>query len=70
PPSDEEREQLLDLAGAAAHTAERTAAPLSCWLAGRAGVDPAAALAAATRLAGELAGTEPSTSDAARPDPA
>jgi hypothetical protein len=27
---------LLDLAAVAAHASERTAAPLSCWLAGRA----------------------------------
>jgi hypothetical protein len=37
-------EQLLALAGAAAHASERTAAPIACWLAGRAGVDPAVAL--------------------------
>ena len=50
PPSDAERDALLDLAGVAAHAAERTAAPLSCWLAARAGVDPAEALALAHRL--------------------
>jgi hypothetical protein len=37
-------EQLLALAGAAAHASERTAAPIACWLVGRAGVDPAQAL--------------------------
>jgi Domain of unknown function (DUF6457) len=37
-------EQLLALAGAAAHASERTAAPIACWLVGRAGVDPAVAL--------------------------
>ena len=37
-------EQLLALAGAAAHASERTAAPIACWLAGRAGIAPAAAL--------------------------
>jgi hypothetical protein len=35
---------LLDLAGVAAHASERTAAPLACWMAGRAGLAPADAL--------------------------
>jgi hypothetical protein len=52
PPSDEEREQLLALAGVAAHASERTAAPISCWLAGCAGVTARAALEAARRVAG------------------
>ncbi len=51
-PSDEEREALLALAGAAAHASERTAAPLSCWLTARAGLPAADALAAAEQLAG------------------
>jgi hypothetical protein len=49
-PADAEVDDLLELAAIAAHSAERTAAPLSCWLAGKAGVAPAAALAAARRL--------------------
>ena len=44
PPDDATVTQLLDLAGVAAHASERTAAPIACWLAGRAGLDPAAAL--------------------------
>jgi hypothetical protein len=44
-------EQLLALAGEAAHASERTAAPIACWLAARAGVWPASALATAQRLA-------------------
>jgi hypothetical protein len=44
-PDDATVEQLLTLAGAAAHSSERTAAPIACWLAGRTGLDPAAALA-------------------------
>jgi hypothetical protein len=52
-PTDGEIEQLLDLAAVAAHASERTAAPVSCWLAARAGVDPPAALVAARELAGE-----------------
>jgi hypothetical protein len=35
---------LLDLAAVAAHASERTAAPLACWMAGRAGLSPADAL--------------------------
>ena len=36
---------LLDLAGVAAHSSERIAAPLACYLVGRAGADPAEVLA-------------------------
>lgn len=53
-PTDQEIESLLVLAGTAAHGSERTAAPLSCWLVGRAGLEPAAAQAAAKRLAAHL----------------
>lgn len=35
---------LLLLAGIAAHASERTAAPIACWLVGRAGLDVGAAL--------------------------
>ncbi len=38
-------EVLLDLAGVAAHSSERIAAPLACFLVGRAGADPAEVLA-------------------------
>jgi hypothetical protein len=44
PPSTDEFKTLLDLAGEAAHSSERVAAPLSCWLAARAGVEPGEAL--------------------------
>ena len=46
-PTDEEFEAILELAGAAAHGSERVAAPVACWLAGRAGLDLTAAVAAA-----------------------
>jgi hypothetical protein len=52
-PSDDEVESLLALAGVAAHASERTAAPLSCWLAALAGRSPGEALAVAKRLAGD-----------------
>jgi hypothetical protein len=37
PPSEEEVAALLDLAATAAHSSERTAAPIACWVAGRSG---------------------------------
>lgn len=46
-PDDEAVTVLLDLAGVAAHASQRMAAPIACWLAARAGVPPADALAAA-----------------------
>jgi Domain of unknown function (DUF6457) len=52
PPSTEEFKVLLDLAGEAAHSSERVAAPLSCWLAAKAGVDPQTALEIARGLDG------------------
>jgi Domain of unknown function (DUF6457) len=50
PPSTEEFRVLLDLAGEAAHSSERVAAPVACWVAARAGVEPAAALQAAREI--------------------
>ena len=37
PPDDATREALLDLAGVAAHASERIAAPIACYLIGKAG---------------------------------
>ena len=45
---------VLDLAGTAAHASERTAAPLSCWLAATARLLPAEALALAREVAESL----------------
>jgi hypothetical protein len=53
-PSEEEADALLGLAGIAAHASERTAAPLSAWIVGRAGASPAEAKDAARRLAAKL----------------
>jgi hypothetical protein len=50
PPTEAEVDQLLDLAGVAAHASERIAAPLACYLVGRAGLEPAAALDLARRI--------------------
>lgn len=38
-PGDDEMERVLKLAAEAAHASQRTAAPVACWLAARAGVD-------------------------------
>lgn len=50
--SEEVREQILALAGTAAHASERTAAPVACWLAAAAGmgVEEARALAESITL--------------------
>ena len=50
PPGNEEWSTLLDLAAVAAHASERVAAPVSCWVAARAGVGPEAALEIAREL--------------------
>jgi hypothetical protein len=50
PPSNEEWSTLLDLAGEAAHASERVAAPVSCWVAAKAGVAPTQALEQARQL--------------------
>ena len=50
PPTQAEIDDLLALASIAAHASERWAAPLACWLVGRAGVDPATARATADAL--------------------
>lgn len=49
-PSDEECVEILALAGVAAHASERTAAPIACWLAAKAGLTPAVARELATRV--------------------
>lgn len=55
-PSEEEVERILELAATAAHASERIAAPIACWIAARAGIDPA--------RAGELAsGVAPTDSE-------
>lgn len=53
PPTEAEVEQLLKLAAVAAHSSERIAAPLACWIAGRKGLDLDRAIAMAERLGPE-----------------
>jgi hypothetical protein len=55
PITDEDVETLLALAGVAAHASERTAAPVTCYLAALSGVPLGQALEVARRLAEELA---------------
>jgi hypothetical protein len=54
PPSEAEIEKLLAMAGVAAHASERISAPVSCWLAAKAGKSAAEAWAAAEALADAL----------------
>jgi hypothetical protein len=49
PPTETEIGRLLKLAADAAHSSERIAAPLACWIAGREGLDLEEALALAGR---------------------
>jgi hypothetical protein len=42
-PSEAEMAAVLELASVAAHSSERRAAPIACWLSALAGVDPAEA---------------------------
>lgn len=50
-PTAAEAEDLLKLASVAAHASERPAAPLACYLAGRAGRPAAELIAVAERVA-------------------
>jgi hypothetical protein len=49
-PTEAEIVALLELAGVAAHSSHRQAAPVACWLAARAGLAPDAGLSAAQAL--------------------
>jgi hypothetical protein len=49
-PSEDELEALLALAAEAAHSSERIAAPVACWLAARADKSPAEARQIAERI--------------------
>jgi hypothetical protein len=60
PPDSATVELLLAVAGVAAHSSERTAAPIAAFLVGRAGLAPADALVHAEAVAAELAGTSAS----------
>jgi len=53
PPDEDTVTQLLELAAVAARASERTAAPITCWLAAQARLSPERALAAARGIANE-----------------
>lgn len=53
PPGDDERSDILALAGTAAHDSERMAAPIACWLAAKAGLGAGEARELAQRLVSE-----------------
>jgi hypothetical protein len=48
--SKDEFKAVLDLAGEAAHSSERVAAPVACWLAAKAGVSIEQAMALAREV--------------------
>jgi hypothetical protein len=48
-PDEVQVEKLLKLAAVAAHSSERIAAPIACWIAGTAGLDLDEAIAIAER---------------------
>ena len=53
PPTTAEFSTLLDVAGEAAHSSERVAAPVACWVAAKAGRTPPEALEAARAISGD-----------------
>jgi Domain of unknown function (DUF6457) len=53
PPTPAEFSALLDLAGEAAHSSERIAAPVACWVAATAGKPVDEALEVARTLSGD-----------------
>ncbi len=49
-PTKDDLTAVLDLAGVAAHSSQRIAAPVATWLAGRAGIDLSAAMQLAEQV--------------------
>jgi hypothetical protein len=52
-PTEDEIKAVLDLAAVAAHSSERIAAPVACWVGGRAGASLEQLQAAAERVGGD-----------------
>lgn len=50
PPDEEQLARVLELASVAAHSSERRAAPVACWLAAAAGLPAADAIEVAKRM--------------------
>jgi Domain of unknown function (DUF6457) len=53
PPSNDEVKEILDLAAVAAHSSERIAAPVACWIGGKVGASLAELQSAAERIGGD-----------------
>lgn len=53
PPSNDEVKEILDLAAVAAHSSERIAAPVACWVGGKVGASLADLQAVAERIGGD-----------------
>jgi hypothetical protein len=60
PPTNDEIKQILDLAAVAAHSSERIAAPIACWLGGKVGAS-LDELQAAAELVGGRSDADDST---------
>jgi Domain of unknown function (DUF6457) len=58
PPTEEEFNAILDLAAVAAHSSERIAAPVACWIGGTAGASLAELQAAAERVGGDASASD------------
>jgi hypothetical protein len=58
PPTAEEIKKLLDLAAVAAHSSERIAAPIACWIGGTTGASIEELQAAAERIGGDSAASD------------
>ena len=54
-PADDEIERVLELAAVAAHSSERIAAPVACWIGGHVGASLEELQAAAKRIGGDSA---------------
>jgi len=59
PPTNDEMKRILDLAGVAAHSSERIAAPVACWVGGRTGADLGQLETAAERGAARASTDQP-----------
>jgi hypothetical protein len=53
PPTTDEFKAILDLAGEAAHSSQRVAAPVACWVAAKAGVTLEDAIKGAREIPGD-----------------
>ena len=53
PPTADEMKRILDIAAVAAHSSERIAAPVACWVGGRTGATLQEIQAAAGRIGGD-----------------